>query len=705
MSVVKPNLFALSGILLISSCGNDTGSQSNDSDSVDSPAGTTACSSLANLEIIPLDIWGADLESVELVLDRQPQYVYDPDAGPGVVMFPLGTDPVSLLAILDAPDFFQASVTLTWDGTSGPGGFVVQGPEGGARVVSGWQIRTVASNSCPIYSVYLGLDHEWFAPSGSAPSYNKVELLHNGEAAWEAVAADLDEASSRVSISTWWWESDFELIRPDDHMSMSSAERDENTIMTMLEGLSGVERRILINRFWDENSDWSEYLNTDTQLAARAQAAGDAFEVMLQGNPTEVPVTGQWEGEAADFDFAQRVLDNPRYHGRSLLDDDSGSPMAVDLEVQAASYHQKFLTIDGQVAYVAGMNIKGTDWDGDDHLVFDERRMEFDATYAERQEVANKEELPDYGPRKDYAVRIEGPAVYDVEQIFQERWDLAIDEGDLYSENATPFSLDPVPDEIPASQGGVLAQLGVTLPEPWNQQSIRESHEKAFSQATRYILIEDQYFRAPIMNQVILERMAQEPDLVLIVAIPDVSTWDGGAKFTYLSDATFRELFPERYLLLQLRVMDVVAEEGWIWDDVYVYVQDMDLHSKLRLVDDRYLSVGSCNFNNRGYLFEGEMDISVLDESTATAAREWILADFVGDDWKGLLSDDPVNNMDVLRVAAESNQEILDWWEDHGSDLDADEAESTWASYHPSGFVYPLQISADYEWDVGPDLF
>ena len=44
-------------------------------------------------------------------------------------------------------------------------------------------------------------------------------------------------------------------------------------------------------------------------------------------------------------------------------------------------------------------------------------------------------------------------------------------------------------------------------------------------------------------------------------------------------------------------------------------------------------------------------------------------------------------------------------WENNKDDLDDDEAEARWATYQPSGFGYPLEISRDYEWDVGPDLF
>ncbi len=44
-------------------------------------------------------------------------------------------------------------------------------------------------------------------------------------------------------------------------------------------------------------------------------------------------------------------------------------------------------------------------------------------------------------------------------------------------------------------------------------------------------------------------------------------------------------------------------------------------------------------------------------------------------------------------------------WSDNQGELDAAEAESLWPGRRPSGFVDPLEMSGDYDWDVGPDAF
>lgn len=660
------------------------------------PGGTAPCGDLANLELVPLDIWGRDLAGADLSLNYEPTLVDDPDAGPGVRILRYGSVPVDLQVIWRADDHLDLSVLVSYDGD---GGFDVDDPSDG-RVTVSTQTRQLDGTDCPISTLYVGVDHAWFAATGRPPTDNSVRLAMDGEEQWAGVSEDLQDASDRVTWTTWWWQSDFELVRPEGVYAMNDETRWEHTAMGHLEAVSGVERRILVNRFWDENSDWLEYLNTDSELRDKADRGGDDFEVVLQGNPVEVPILEEYGGTAADYDFGARVLANPRYQDRDIRLATALTP--ISLSVQVASYHQKAVAIDGQVAWVSGMNVKSTDWDTNEHLVYEPRRMDFDADADDRWDVADGAEEPDHGPRKDYGIRVAGPAARDVEEIIWERWEASIDGNDLYSENASRFDLD-----APAAEpsGGVPTQVVATMPPPWAEMSIQESHAKAILAAQDYIYIEDQYFRAPLMNEHIIMAMDNNPDLVLIVVTKPVSDWDGGAKYSYLADETLGARYPDRYLLLQLRTSALYTDIGTIWDTVEVITQDMDTHSKIRIIDDRYLSVGSCNFNNRGYKYEGELNVSVLDDSTATSARQRVFENIVGDAWVDLLSDDGRNNLDVLALAAEDNQTVLQWWEDHVDDLDVDSAQDQWERYRPSGFVYPLEFSDDYVFDVGPDAF
>ncbi len=657
-------------------------------DAVDAPA----CSPDATLELVPLDAWGRDLAGVTVRWDHVPTEARTRDDGPGVVRIPFGKVPVTLRGRLEAAEATAASLEVRYDG-AGTFDVDVQG-------AAGWRTGRDSRDdghggTCPTTSLYVLTDHPWFASQGAAPSRNRVELHADGESHWARVADDLSLTTRRVTWSTWWWQSAFELRRgPTD--SARSASR----VLDLLDGLPQVERRILVNRFWAENADWTTVLNTDPALLARATAPDDAFEVMLQGNDVAVPVYGEYGGTPSPVDFSARVRANPRYADRALDPAPLRRPVALTLD--AASWHQKAMVFDGTVAWVTGMNTKQTDWDTPEHLVYDPHRLDPGAPAYRREEVRAHEVLPDNPPRRDYGMRLEGPAARDVEAVLQARWDAGLAAGDMYADRATAFVLDP---PMPEPSDGVAVQVVATMPPPWSEMSILETHAKAVRQARRYLYIEDQYFRAPRLLQVIVQAMDENPELVLIVVTQPVGAAEGGAKYTYLADATLRARFPGRYLLLQLRSADLRFDAGWGTDEVELVAQDVFLHSKLRLVDDRYLSVGSCNMNNRGYLYEGELDVAVLDAGVARDTRRDVFMRLVGPAWAPLLSDDAHNNLDVLAMAAASNAEILSWWEVNAGSMDAATARAVWAERHPSGFVLPLRIEDDYAWDVGPDAF
>ena len=52
------------------------------------------------------------------------------------------------------------------------------------------------------------------------------------------------------------------------------------------------------------------------------------------------------------------------------------------------------------MAFIGGMNVKDVDWDSSEHLVFDPRRMEFEATESQRLAVVAREADPDFGPAR-----------------------------------------------------------------------------------------------------------------------------------------------------------------------------------------------------------------------------------------------------------------------------------------------------------------
>ena len=674
--------------------GKDTGVE----EPSDPPDWAMGCAVDHILEVIPLDIWGQDLRGASIVHDGKTIGTDVPSALGSIWLGATDSDTVFNLD-LSAQDHFETNTQLIFDQDADGGSWRWSKPTGTARMVANTRVQVVDGEDCPFTTVFIGLDHTWFAASSTPPSLNEVEFFIGGAPFFDAMQHSLENARKRISWATWWWESDFELTRPEGHLTMTTYERRRNTAMGLLNAIDGTVRRILVNRFYEGDLDWDTILNSDSHLWDRAEVSGDDFEVMLQGNLTDVPTSGEYTGSIPDFSFAERVMANPRYTRLDLTD--GGVFLASLWEVQAASWHQKFLVIDGKEAFVGGQNVKSVDWDTAEHLVFDHRRMDFDASTAERLEVYNGQAYPTGVPRRDYGVHFTGPAARDLEAVFQARWNLGMADEVLYADNATPFTLD-APSE---GAHDTLIQVVKTSPAPLANQSILESHEKAMAQARDHMIIEDQYFRAPDVEDDLRASMIAHPALRLTVVTNPVPEWDPGLKYTHLADATFRDRTPERYQLFTLKTTALTFEAGWFSDEVVFHHQAINVHSKLRIVDQRFVMVGSANWNNRGMKYEGETNIHILDTPLTTAIRSAVLTNWVGPRFSALLSDDAENNFDVLEMAADWNAEVAEYWTEWAPYMDIDEAEETWETYGPSGLLYPLEISADWTFDVGPDLF
>jgi phosphatidylserine/phosphatidylglycerophosphate/cardiolipin synthase-like enzyme len=281
--------------------------------------------------------------------------------------------------------------------------------------------------------------------------------------------------------------------------------------------------------------------------------------------------------------------------------------------------------------------------------------------------------------------------------VFKNRWELArVD----YAGAATSFEVDRA--QV-AHADGLQVQLTTTMPDPLWEHSIVESWLNAVSRAQRYILIEDQYWRAPILTEAILQRMAQVPALELIVITKPINEWtDPGCAWTYRTDTQLESQLGDRYLLMQLRAF--ATEETWGIDETESRFVDIDVHSKLLVVDDRFLSVGSANKNNRGMIYEGEMSVAVLDDAWVRGARRRILANVLGP--AAVPSDEVAVWWAQLVDAAAWNTQVRTRWQDEGDDISLDGAPLP-AAYAPRGFAYELDFGDVDDClleDVGPDM-
>lgn len=246
-------------------------------------------------------------------------------------------------------------------------------------------------------------------------------------------------------------------------------------------------------------------------------------------------------------------------------------------------HHEKLVVVDGRVAFVGGIDLTldgGDPWDTSAHIA--------------RGGIG----------WHDAAVRIEGPAVADVEQHFRVRW-----------HGATREVLPP-PVEFDEA-GGVEAQIVRTVPARvyrsvrQGDYSILEAYIGALRSAERFIYLESQFLWSPEIVTILAEKLESPPsdDFRVLVLLParandgaDISRGQVAA-LIHAADETTRFL-----------ACTIYARERNLRDPVYV-------HSKIGIVDDRWLTLGSANLNAHSLFHDTEMNVVTLDEDVARAAR------------------------------------------------------------------------------------
>ncbi len=296
----------------------------------------------------------------------------------------------------------------------------------------------------------------------------------------------------------------------------------------------------------------------------------------------------------------------------------NGAEVLIDMRVRTGgSHHQKLVVIryhgqpERDVAYVGGIDLCHTRRD--------------DARHAGDPQAARM--APAYGPRPawhDIQAAISGPAVHDVETVFRERW---LDPTPL-SQLPTHWlhdkltridtSPDPLaeqtPPPAPVPGGTHLVQLLRTYPNlrhgrdyPFargGERSVARGYSKALARARHLVYIEDQYLWSPDVARAFVDALTKTPELRVIAVLPRVP--DQAAPVSRI---------PQQ--LGRADALRMITEAGG--DRVAAYSIEnhagfpVYVHAKICVMDDRWATIGSDNFNRRSWTHDSELSAVVLD--------------------------------------------------------------------------------------------
>jgi phospholipase D1/2 len=269
-----------------------------------------------------------------------------------------------------------------------------------------------------------------------------------------------------------------------------------------------------------------------------------------------------------------------------------------DTHPVGASHHQKIAVIDDAIAFSGGIDLTVRRWDCGDHAADDKRRVAYEKPYP---------------PFHDTMMAVDGEAARRLGELARERWRLATGQRLRSAE----IESDPWPDELEPSVTDIDVGIARTLPPRGELPAVREV-EKLYldmiAAARRTIYIENQYFTAPRIAQALERRLgeADGPEIVLVLRL---------LSHGWLEEATMHVL--RTRLIQRLQKADRHGRFRVYYPHVPGLAEGhcVDVHSKLLIIDEEVLRIGSSNLCNRSMAFDTECDLVVEARGQARIAE------------------------------------------------------------------------------------
>jgi len=347
---------------------------------------------------------------------------------------------------------------------------------------------------------------QWYLPNREQAGYpicnnNQLDLYICGEQGFRAIAHDIERAEHSIDIIVWGFDPAMELIRTGKPWPRGETYGD----LLIRKAKAGVRVRLLAwYDYWGEQKQ-ANLVGHDLRLGLPLVSPSDSHNATSTTERERLKHCDAWwrnatEGNIPNLEVRFRTptpanaasLRARTFKGKVIA---SAEAMALDHPTD----HQKPILIDYEhpnpakaVGYVMGLNSVTDYWDTTQH--------EFNPALREADWASDPSGKTARQPFRDYAIRVQGEALYSLNHNFSQAWDRA--------PINSPKPLPAVKSHKVRSARTLakLATLGAAVTQPKRCQIVRTqpdegdasiwaAYQLALSKAINYIYVENQYFQ------------------------------------------------------------------------------------------------------------------------------------------------------------------------------------------------------------------
>lgn len=266
-----------------------------------------------------------------------------------------------------------------------------------------------------------------------------------------------------------------------------------------------------------------------------------------------------------------------------------------------ASHHQKIIVVDDEIAFCGGMDIAIARWDNRQHHVSEAKRKDPKGTLFLGVE-------DQYKPYHDVQMIVSGEAAQCLGELARKRWYYATGRR---AKAVKPEHSNKLPNAWPSSITPTFenAEVGISLTAPRfrNQKSnrgIERMYVDLIEKAEYFIYMENQYFTHVEIARALNKRLQEKPELrVLMVSCKDPQGFME-RKTMYYGRVQFKDALTKNGVADRTVLAYPISQEKNKQSQIRI-------HSKVMIVDDRYLRIGSSNLNYRSMTLDTECDLVI----------------------------------------------------------------------------------------------
>lgn len=267
-----------------------------------------------------------------------------------------------------------------------------------------------------------------------------------------------------------------------------------------------------------------------------------------------------------------------------------------------ASHHQKLVVVDDTLAYAGGIDLSVRRWDTPAHAPGDARRQAPDGAA--------------YDPFHDVQLLLDGSAAAALGEVAADRWRHGT------GRNALPRALQAPRghDGWPAGVVPDFTQIDVAIARTQAAHGghpavteIRQLHLDAIEAARHSLYIENQYLTSSLLADA-LDASLQKPEgpEMVVVTRRSCGGWLEAVTMEVLRARVLQRLRQaDRHGRLRVYFADLRGPPGDDGTPGTSCEPPIVVHSKLMIVDDRLLIVGSANASNRSMVLDTELCVAI----------------------------------------------------------------------------------------------